>query len=222
GDAAAEVEAAAAGIGAGGEALCATLPWQAKPFAPQDPDRRDAFEAHLRKIVEAAFGSPVPDAEEDGRAAIEAEETPVLATACGVCRGGGCDRGGTTGMLEGAEIARWRKREPELTPEEAIAAYLGALPEEAVAGSCVYLGTAGCALPRAMRANWCNRFQCRERASLQAELAEAGDVPVLMVTNDSDNHRPGAVAGWSAVAAPVYVSVAAAGDEDDAAPDVGG
>src|SRR5690606_32423845 len=67
GDAAAEVEAAAAGIGAGREALRATLPSQAKPLAPQDPDRRAAFEGHLRRIVAEAFGSPVPDAEEDGR-----------------------------------------------------------------------------------------------------------------------------------------------------------
>ncbi|HET7408977.1 MAG TPA: hypothetical protein VFJ13_02140 [Paracoccaceae bacterium] len=222
-EASSEVAAAAAGIGGDPEsAVRATLPWQGKPLAPQLPERRTAFEEHLRRIVDKAFAGPVPEGDEPGRAGIEADEAPVLATACAICSGRCCDRGGTTGMLEAAEIARWRRRAPQATPDEAIAAYTALLPAESVAGSCVYLGAAGCGLPRPMRANWCNRFQCRERAGLQSDLAEAGDDRALMIANDSDNNRPGGIGGWSAAAGLVHVPLAPASGEEDAGPDGAG
>src|SRR5699024_589434 len=157
--------------------------------------------------------SPVPETDEPARAANEADDAPVLATACATCRGLCCDQGGTTAMLAAVDIARWHRRDPDAAPEAAISAYLDALPAEAVAGSCVYLGAEGCALPRAMRADWCNRVQCRERATLQAELAGAADRPAVMVARDPGGQRPRAVGGWSAGAGPVHVALAPAGAE---------
>jgi hypothetical protein len=200
------VEQVTAEIG-GGPVVRGTVPWQDKPLTPRPDERRAAFEAHLRAIVEAAFETPVPE-EEPGRAGAEADEAPALAAACAVCRGLCCDRGGTTAMLGPAEIGRWRRREPEGTPQQAVAAYRERLPAESVVVSCVYLGAAGCTLPRRMRNDWCNRFSCRERDVLAAALAESGGERIVIVAHDEENHRPGAIGGWSAANGPVHVPFA--------------
>lgn len=191
------------------QTLRIVLPWQAKPIAPQDPRRRAAFQDHLRQIVDEAFCKPPSDAEDAGRARSESAEAPVLSTACAICAGQCCDRGGTTAMLTAVDIARWRGREPEATSEQAIGAYASHLPAESIAGSCVYLGRDGCALPRPMRADWCNRFQCRQRAVL-ADRVDSEDTPsVLMVAYDRDRRRSAALGGWSRAAGSVVAAPAA-------------
>ncbi len=206
------VEAAAAAIGADPASVVrAAVQWQSGRVEPLPEERRAGFELHLRWIVDEAFAAPVPVEDAARRAAIEAGEAPVLAAACALCRGKCCDRGGRTAMLDEEDIGRWRRREPEAGPEQVIAAYMDALPGETVAGSCVFLGAAGCTLPRAMRNDWCNASQCRERAHLEGALAEGDDAGVVMVADDAERDRAGAVGGWSQAAGLVRVPVARAG-----------
>jgi hypothetical protein len=49
---------------------------------------------------------------------------------------------------------------PEQSPEGILLAYLSHLGEESVERSCFYHQRDGCALPRAMRSDTCNRFLC--------------------------------------------------------------
>lgn len=189
-------------------ALRVVLPAQAKPLAPQRPERLAAFREHLHQIVEEAFAEPAQDPEAPARAAIEAPEGALLSTACAICAGHCCDRGGMTGMLTAADIRRWRARAMDSGPEQAVEAFVFHLPAESVSDSCVYLGAEGCALPRRMRSDWCNRFQCRERAALAEASTEAEAAPVLMVAHDRDGDRPGGAGGWSPAGARVVPMLA--------------
>ena len=195
-----------------GMALRVVLPGQAKPLAPQRPERLAAFREHLRQIVEEAFAEPAENPEAPASAAIEAPETALLSTACAICAGHCCDRGSVTGMLTAADIRRWRAGKMDSGPEQAVEAFTSHLPTESISGSCVYLGAEGCALPRRMRSDWCNRFQCRERAALAEASAEAEAAPVLMVAHDRDGDRPVAAGGWSPAGARVLPMRAGEGE----------
>lgn len=214
------VAAVSAAIGADPASVVrAAVQWQARPVEPLPDERRAGFESHLRWIVDEAFAMPTPaDTDADGeRAALEAEEAPVLAAACSLCRGKCCDQGGRTAMLDEDDIVRWRAREPSATSEQAVAAYMACLPGETVAGSCVFLGAAGCALPRTMRNNWCNASQCKEREHLQGAVAEKDDAAVVMIADDVDREGPGAVGGWSPATGLVEVPVQRVGVPADPA-----
>lgn len=214
-EAAPSVSTAAAAIGGEPDTVVrAIVPWQARPVEPLPQERRAAFHEHLRWIAEDGFLAE-PPGEDEERAGIERDEPPVLSAACAVCRGRCCDRGGVTAMLGEDDVGRWRARNPGAAAAQFVADYMTALPEETVAGSCVCLTAAGCALPRHMRSDWCNASQCAERDALQAALAESGGDRVVFVADDAARERAGAVAGWSpqtgAVEAPV-VEAAPAGD----------
>lgn len=197
----------------------AVLPWQPGQLAPQESDRLAAFQAHLDEIVEQGFAEPAAEssanADAPGRAEIEAPEAALLSAACAICAGHCCDRGGTTGMLTPVDILRWRAREPGASKEQAVEAFASCLPQESVAGSCVYLGADGCALPRRMRSDWCNRFQCRERVALADAVAEADQAQVLMVAYSRTADQLGAVGGWSPTSGAVLLAAEQPAAEGD-------
>lgn len=209
------VEAAATAIGSVPEAVVrATAPYNANGLAPLPAPRRVAFEEHLRWIVEEAFaGTPVDDPAE--RPHIEAEENAPLSVACAACRGRCCVEGGTTAFLGEADVWRWRRRNPDATPESVVAGYMERVPGETIEGACVFLAGTGCVLPRTLRSDRCNSFQCREREAMQAALGPADDKLVL-VAADEESEEPGAVVGWStntgAVTVPLVSRAVASGE----------
>lgn len=147
------------------------------------PDaRRAAFEAHLRSIVESSFAKadgvsthPEPPENDPGyvtRLKKENEEPVVLNAACIACQGDCCLLGGDRqAFLTEGTISCQRWKDPEVTPDALVQAYLSRIPAISTTGSCVYHGPQGCTLDRPLRADICNSFQCRFRR----ELAEAVD-----------------------------------------------
>jgi hypothetical protein len=184
-----------------------TIPWQGSPVAPLAPERRADFAEHLRWIVAEAFARPVPRDGLAERQAAEADETPLTATACAACRGQCCSRGGTTGFLQPADIGRWRQRAPETPPDEIVDWYLGVLPQETIAGACVFQAASGCALPRERRSDHCNTFYCRSLQTLHERLEEAGGpvdgARVVMIVDDEAADEARGVVGWSAATGPI-------------------
>ncbi|RVT85791.1 hypothetical protein DXV76_08590 [Rhodobacteraceae bacterium CCMM004] len=164
------------------------LPVQARPM---DVDM--AFLHRLSDIVARSFdpdGAPdgyrshqePPDPDFANWAAHVPDETPALDAACIACQGDCCLQGaGAKAFLTTQTIDYYRHRHPEATAEEVRAAYLGHLPEESVVGSCVYHGPLGCTLPRQMRAEVCNRWQCRWRLALAARLETVGGDRAVVV-----------------------------------------
>ena len=211
--------AAAAIGGAPDTVIRATVPWQGSPVAPLAGGRRADFAEHLRWIVAEAFAGPAPQPEAlEGPAAREAvrAEAPVTASACAACRGHCCSRGGETAFLQPADIARWRRRAPELAPEAIVDWYLGMLPAETIAAGCVYQAADGCALPRERRSEHCNTYYCRSLQMLHERLGGAAgraadanaDARVVMIVDDEGANEARGVVGWSAATGAVgFVAV---------------
>ena len=122
--------------------------------------------------------SPEPPA-----SAVEALER----AACASCRGLCCRHGEPHAFLRPATVRRTLKLHPGWTAAQALEAYLSFIPAESTAGSCIYHGSRGCALPRAMRSDVCNRYLCDDLERLQKAAADAAVLPpVLAVGFDED------------------------------------
>lgn len=149
------------------------------PMEALPPDRRAAFEAHLRSVIAESFDtSPEPPAPPDAdpdythRRAEEVPDPFVINASCIACQGSCCMQGGGShAFLTKETIAYTRWRRPDLSQDEIFQTYLSYFPERSTLGSCVYHGEQGCTLERQLRANICNSFQCSFRRSLMAEHA---------------------------------------------------
>ncbi len=172
------------------------LPYQENSLQALPSERREAFEKHLRWIAARAFTEAVPDADLTYRDAIELDQPDVMDAACARCKGGCCALGGDTGFLQDEDVGRMRQRNPEVSEEEVVDAYLALVPEEAISESCVYHGAEGCALPRAMRNNQCNTFYCKPLRTLRDLLSEGSTDKVVMIAVDEAGAAR-SVTGWS-------------------------
>jgi hypothetical protein len=162
----------------------------AAPHASRLPRRRArALRVHVRRLADEALvqqaaaapvgavptappgSSPVPS---DGAAAT------LLGAACATCGGRCCRSGGERAYLDVGTLRRWLAAHPGSGRRAAVAAYASFLPETSLRGSCVYHTSAGCALPRAMRSDTCNRYECAGLAELARALREraAGGRPL--------------------------------------------
>ena len=169
-------------------ALTAALPAHDRPLQPQDPVRRTLFAERLAGVMEDAAADP--DGPTGDPPVLEfpatAAETLTRA-ACTSCRGLCCKHGDLHAFIRPATLRRHLKLHPEQTPAQALQDYLSHLPAEATAGSCVYHGRQGCALPRAMRSDVCNRYLCDDLERLQGSVAVGKAVPpILAVGFDED------------------------------------
>lgn len=129
------------------------------------PERREKrFRAHLHRVVEEAFGAPVPPLSTEA----ELGDSPLIQEACAVCRGRCCHAGADHAFVDAPTVHAYRRANPEAGPEEVIEAYLSRLGEEALENGCVFQGEKGCRLPRSMRAAICNGFLCSPLESFRA------------------------------------------------------
>lgn len=109
---------------------------------------------------------------------------PLLAAACGGCRGNCC----RTGLENNAFIDRYtfnkvKSRNPHLSEADIVGRYLGFLPSRSQQGSCLYHSEQGCTLPREFRADICNQFYCFGLLDYAAVLASEPQAhsPVLVL-----------------------------------------
>ncbi len=158
--------------------------------------RRDRYRAHLTDIVHRAAamapGDPAAAASADTHADAPSTVSSMPGRLCALCGGGCCTRGTEHAYLSAATVRRFMDSQPQLSPEQVIAAYLDRLTSVTQAGSCINHTRAGCSLPREMRSDICNRYACASLAKLQvAHGGVAGTVhPVLVVRRKLDQwHR---------------------------------
>ena len=203
------------------------LPANTRNTTELPEDARAAFLDRLRGTIVRAFGHPVRDngapmsaeaesARQDALWALPESlpELPaILGASCGACRGECCTAGGTHGFLHEDSITRVRAQLTEevgpdgpdaITPESLEALYAGHLPARHYRGSCVYHTTAGCALPRALRSNLCNRYVCGGLAQLTRALVGAVQATAYVAAADSVHlRRVALVSGQGARALPL-------------------
>ncbi len=143
------------------------IPAVRRLLVPLDERRSRAFrETVSRLISEAAerLSHPpcAPASQQAVDQAVQASPsvTAVTGQACALCRGWCCANGGNHAYLKVETLHRYMIEHPEQRPHEVLANYLLHLGDETVEDSCIFHQVDGCALPREMRSDTCNRFYC--------------------------------------------------------------
>jgi hypothetical protein len=98
-----------------------------------------------------------------------ADMAGVLLSACISCRGDCCRTGGEHAYLTSDSMLAYIDEHPDDTPDAVIDAYMAFIPSRTIERGCVYQGAKGCALPREMRSNTCNRFYCASLTAFRSE-----------------------------------------------------
>ncbi|MDG2306783.1 MAG: hypothetical protein P8R42_19460 [Candidatus Binatia bacterium] len=171
----------------------AVVPSNDRRTARLPADRRSRFVGHLKQLIEEVEQEVAELDPADGRERARGDtqhSSPMLGDACATCRGHCCLTAGEHAYLDSPDIRRFWSTRPTATGASIAKAYLGALPERSFSGSCVFHATAGCALPREMRAEICNTFLCDGAQALKAELADGGaDRAFLVATGGGELRR---------------------------------
>ncbi len=174
------------------------VPAMLRPLTKLPDHRRTEFETHLTSMVDASFQenervvSQDIDADRLVTDGPGAKPLPIVSAACGACQGDCCQNGSTHAFVSAKLIDRIRQENPGISPQEVIDIYLSYLPQRSFEESCVYHQANGCALPRAMRTDLCNHFECddlhfirtQSRSSPAVLVALEGTTPVRIVEFD--------------------------------------
>ncbi len=190
------------------------LPANTRNTEPLPDESRDAFLERLRArlattFVDAARDDTAPMSGE-ARAAMEDAAPPqrfgnapvddaqttrdaLLGAACATCRGECCTAGGTHAFLRPDSLVRVRaylSRDGATVDAQQIEAeYARHLPVRHYRGSCVYHTPTGCALPRTLRSNLCNRYLCGGLTQLSRALDASGGDSAYVAAADSVHLR---------------------------------
>jgi len=138
---------------------------QLEPF----PEARKAL---LSSNIDAEFAA------RKDRTRVPKTPTPLddasLLAVCGTCRGACCKWGEDHAYLTRAVLSRVKAALRIASDEALVQRYLDKVPAQARKGSCVYHGAEGCALPRSMRSETCNRFVCHPLKQLGQDFGRPG------------------------------------------------
>lgn len=161
------------------DVLVLTVPAYRGRLAPLPRERRDAFDRHLKAIIDAALDERARLTETKPVPPVSPALRNTARAACAACAGHCCSKGGDHAYLDDDTIRRLTRGRPELTRRRIRALYLRYLGEETFAGSCVFHGAGGCRLPRTLRADLCNAFYCNPLRRFLRE--HAGAPPQLRI-----------------------------------------
>ena len=154
------------------------IPAHAAPTSRLPAVRRRRLRAHLEDVLAEAMR--LRAAGHAGIAPPEPPPPPALAAAyaraCANCRGHCCRHGAEHAYVREDTMLRYLAAHPEAGLEEVLDEYLRHVGTRTVRGSCVYHGAHGCTLPRALRADICNRYVCDGLRELR-ERHDAGVPP---------------------------------------------
>jgi hypothetical protein len=137
------------------------------------PDERiQKYAEHLRKVISEAHHSAdesTTKTHRERRLLVEKTEARFAAEPglrditnrmCGMCKGGCCAAGGDAAYITSATIKREKERQPGLSDEDLVQAYLSRLSAQTITNACVNQTISGCVLPTEMRSDTCNGFHC--------------------------------------------------------------
>lgn len=124
--------------------------------------RHRAFEARLRELLHFVrhHGAEADARTIDEPAPLSEAADRVVVAVCSACRGACCGNGGNHAFLRTRTLRDFVEAHPSLDDDGVVAAYRRHLPERALHDGCVYQGSTGCTLPRAMRSTICNAYLC--------------------------------------------------------------
>lgn len=161
------------------------VPAYAPTMAPPAPER---IRLLRRYLVELMRGARVLRDSRKAQAPTRPEPAgftgEVARTACALCQGWCCSKGGDHAYLDEPSMARIRRARPELDAWGILRLYTSAVADPACAGSCIFHGAQGCTLERGLRSDLCNRFFCTGLQTLVKQTAAPPSGVVIVAEKD--------------------------------------
>lgn len=159
------------------------LPATTTGMEPVTRARKD----QLAASIEAEFDARI-DKTKVPETPTRLDDASILAL-CGTCRGACCKWGEDHAYLTRSVLTRV-KRELKFADEASLLeSYLDRVPGLARRGSCVFHGAQGCALPRSMRSETCNRYLCYPLKQLGADSSRPGYAQLAVSTGAEEDDR---------------------------------
>jgi hypothetical protein len=143
--------------------------------------RRRALRAHLQKQNDEPAAAP--PRRSDGASTLH--DLPV-GSICAACRGACCVNGGDHGYITTATLRAAEARDAAGT---IVDHYLAHVPRRTYAGSCIFHAPTGCALPRDLRSETCNRHLCAPLTRLAAGWVDAPERPYIATFTEPNGGR---------------------------------
>lgn len=132
------------------------LPGSDRPLRRVGQDRRKIFAAFIEKLI----GEVSPPRSKTPARLKDVPEATLFVEACSACRGHCCHKGGNDAYLDENAIRLAWARHPRLSRAALMQRYIDAIPDKAIADSCIFHTAHGCSLPRALRAPVCDAYLC--------------------------------------------------------------
>jgi len=171
-------------------------PFKSDQQQPLSPEAIREFETHLRRIAsETNNRHHAVTEDEKQNSQIPA---PLVAAICATCRGRCCQHGiENHAYLTTESLSSWRARHPKEPPESLCEKYLSFLPERHTKNSCLFHTETGCALPREMRADICNRYLCSQARHATDHMPSSSSENILIVAQDNGTPMRASITGLS-------------------------
>jgi hypothetical protein len=109
---------------------------------------------------------------------------------CAMCRGHCCRKGGDHGFISPSTLQRVLAANPAVSGDALIDTYVSHVPARSYAGSCIYHGASGCALPRALRSEVCTSYLCTGLKTLSESASQHPERVVVGVFEPKDRNPP--------------------------------
>jgi hypothetical protein len=168
------------------------------PFAhttlvDQPADRAATLRAYLEGLPnrsDDADGAPDPAGDvvvkHTHPEALTGAPQPKEAAFCGTCKGSCCQQGGENmAFLRQSVLDRAEQTLGLGSRADVIQHYVALLPDQHIAGSCFFHGSDGCTIPREIRSETCNAYQCHALRSFNAAIAGMkDDATILLLAGD--------------------------------------
>jgi hypothetical protein len=132
----------------------------------------------------------------------EAARTDLLSAACAACRGWCCQVGADHGFIDRTVLQQQRGVLPDIDPRRLLALYVQRIPERTCAGSCIFHGESGCALPRAMRSDVCESHVCSDMRRVFRKAPDPIGQRVWLAAINDDDAAPARVLQYEPPCAP--------------------
>jgi len=161
----------------------AIVPYWEPKLVPLAPEDRQLLADFLHGLIVSEFSEGVSsELMLDSSQPDSPDMTAQLGLVCAVCQGFCCFHGAANNaFLDHKTLMRFVTEKQGLELCEVVSIYLDYLPKEHCHNACLYQGEQGCVLPREMRADICNNYQCGGLRTARERFATSADNRAFVV-----------------------------------------
>jgi hypothetical protein len=141
--------------------------------------------AALRKLTNTASDESSKNNAVDDKQ-INQQVNSLLLETCKACNGKCCSTGGDHAYLTAEHLAKYLEAHSDDSVSDVYDLYLRYLPERSVQDSCVFVTETGCNLPRDLRADICNTYECNGLKRYRIKLEQDGPVGGFAVVRENN------------------------------------